>query len=85
MWHLLRILELCAAGRRVVRLRAAPRRTGKFSAGIDMLHIRLKVVDLPTLGMPTRPALTLLDGRPRRTRFSGSCDASHAQLVPPQG
>ena len=31
------------------------RHTGKFSAATLMLHMRLKVVDLPTLGMPTRP------------------------------
>mmetsp|Transcript_27168 Transcript_27168/g.90917 ORF Transcript_27168/g.90917 Transcript_27168/m.90917 type:complete len:243 (+) Transcript_27168:889-1617(+) len=37
---------------------------GKFSAGTLMPHSTLKVVDLPTLGRPTRPAETLLPGRP---------------------
>ena len=38
-----------------VAVRGRLQRTGKFSAGTVMLHMRLKVVDLPTLGMPTRP------------------------------
>ena len=37
------------------RCEAGWRHTGKFSAATLMLHMRLKVVDLPTLGMPTRP------------------------------
>mmetsp|Transcript_12130 Transcript_12130/g.35043 ORF Transcript_12130/g.35043 Transcript_12130/m.35043 type:complete len:283 (-) Transcript_12130:91-939(-) len=46
---------------------------GKFSAGTDILHMMLNVVDLPTFGMPTTPALTWLVGRPRMTRgFSSS-------------
>ena len=36
-------------------MRGGRRHTGKFSAATLMLHMRLKVVDLPTLGMPTRP------------------------------
>ena len=38
-----------------VAVRGGRRHTGKFSAATLMLHMRLKVVDLPTLGMPTRP------------------------------
>ena len=46
---------------------------GKFSAGTDILHIMLNVVDLPTFGSPTSPAFTLLPGRPRSARgFSSS-------------
>ena len=46
---------------------------GKFSAGTDILHIMLNVVDLPTFGSPTSPAFTWLPGRPRSTRgFSSS-------------
>jgi hypothetical protein len=45
---------------------------GKFSAGTLILHIRLKVVDLPTLGMPTMPALTLFVGRPSSARGGGA-------------
>ena len=41
--------------RKSVAVRGRLRHTGKFSAGTLMLHMRLKVVDLPTLGMPTRP------------------------------
>mmetsp|Transcript_26706 Transcript_26706/g.67939 ORF Transcript_26706/g.67939 Transcript_26706/m.67939 type:complete len:238 (+) Transcript_26706:816-1529(+) len=45
---------------------------GKFSAGTVILHMMLKVVDLPTLGRPTTPALTLLLGLPSRTRGGGA-------------
>ena len=37
-----------------------------------MLHMMLNVVDFPTLGMPTMPALTLLPVRPRITGFAGA-------------
>ena len=45
---------------------------GKFSAGTDMLHMMLNVVDLPTFGIPTTPARTLLPGRPSGSFSTGA-------------
>ena len=56
-------------------------RTGKFSAGTDILHMMLKVVDLPTFGMPTTPAFTWLVGRPRITRGFSSCNRQAHRVV----
>lgn len=39
-----------------------------------MPHMMLKVVLLPTFGIPTIPALTLLLGRPRMTLGFSSCE-----------
>jgi hypothetical protein len=44
---------------------------GKFSAGTLSLDKKLKVVDLPTFGNPTRPILNVLEDLPKRTFLAG--------------
>ena len=44
---------------------------GKFSAGTWSFDKKLNVVDLPTLGKPTRPIFNVLEALPKITFFGG--------------